>query len=99
MAHIGLNPERLHVEFMSAGDGNLFTEVVDDFVSTVKGLGPLGEPKNGNKMRWQAKLAEVTRLVPYIKIVKREKLASRLENEAEYDGFFHQRRGRPAVSR
>ena len=27
-------------------------------------------------------------LIPYIKIVKREKLASRLENEAEYDGVF-----------
>jgi F420-non-reducing hydrogenase iron-sulfur subunit len=45
MAHIGLNPERLRIEFMSAGEGIRFAEVVDDFVSTVKKLGPLGEPK------------------------------------------------------
>ena len=30
----------------------------------------------------------MTKLVPYIKIVEREKLASRLENEEEYDGLF-----------
>jgi F420-non-reducing hydrogenase iron-sulfur subunit len=31
MEHIGLNPERLRIEFMSAADGILFTEVVNDF--------------------------------------------------------------------
>jgi coenzyme F420-reducing hydrogenase delta subunit/ferredoxin len=88
LAHIGLDPRRLHVGFMSAGDGNLFAEAVDDFVGTVKGLGPLGEPEGLETSALQAEIAAVTRLVPYIKIVKREKLATRLENEAEYDGFF-----------
>ncbi|MCL6559827.1 MAG: 4Fe-4S binding protein, partial [Firmicutes bacterium] len=36
----------------------------------------------------KSKLAEITKLVPYIKIVKQEKLASRLENPEEYEGLF-----------
>jgi coenzyme F420-reducing hydrogenase delta subunit/Fe-S-cluster-containing hydrogenase component 2 len=88
MEHIGLNPERLRVEFMSAGDGILFTEGDEDFVKTVKELGPLGEAERMNKIELASKLAEVTRLVPYIKIVKQEKLSARLENEEAYEGHF-----------
>jgi F420-non-reducing hydrogenase iron-sulfur subunit len=88
MEHIGLNPERLRVEFMSAGDGILFTEGVEDFVKTVRELGPLGEAEGMNKIELASKLAEVTRLVPYIKIVKQEKLSARLENEEAYEGHF-----------
>jgi coenzyme F420-reducing hydrogenase delta subunit/Fe-S-cluster-containing hydrogenase component 2 len=88
MEHIGLNPERLTVEFMSAGDGILFTEGIEDFVKTVKALGPLGEAEKMNKTELASKLAEVTRLVPYIKIAKQEKLAARLENENAYAGHF-----------
>jgi F420-non-reducing hydrogenase iron-sulfur subunit len=36
----------------------------------------------------KSKIREVTKLIPYIKIVKREKLESRLENEEAYDGLF-----------
>jgi Fe-S-cluster-containing hydrogenase component 2 len=88
MEHVGLNPERLRVEFMSAGDGILFTEGIEDFVKTVKALGPLGEAEKMNKIELASKLAEVTRLVPYIKIVKQEKLSARLENEEAYGSHF-----------
>jgi len=90
MEHIGLNPERLRIAFMSAADGNIFAESVDDFVKTVKEIGPLGkgtgEGIDGNALK--SKLAEVTNLVPYIKLEKMEKLATRLKNPAEYDTFF-----------
>jgi F420-non-reducing hydrogenase iron-sulfur subunit len=88
MEHVGLNPERLRVEFMSAGDGILFTEGIEDFVKTIKALGPLGEAEKMNKIELASKLAEVTRLVPYIKIVKQEKLSARLENEEAYGSHF-----------
>ena len=35
MQHIGLNPRRLRIEFMSGGEGLLFTDVVDAFVEQV----------------------------------------------------------------
>ena len=88
MAHIGLNPERLRIEFMSGGEGILFANKVDAFVQTVRAIGPLGQAEAIDKDELTAKLEAVTRLIPYIKIVKREKLASRLENEDAYDDFF-----------
>ena len=88
MEHIGLNPDRLRIEFMSGSEGNLFAEVVNDFVKQVKELGPLakGEGIDGNELK--SKLAEITKLVPYIKLTKQEKLGSRLEHPEEYDGHF-----------
>ncbi|UCG66871.1 MAG: 4Fe-4S binding protein, partial [Deltaproteobacteria bacterium] len=88
MEHIGLNPERLRIEFMSSGEGGLFADVVNDFVKKVKELGPLGKGEEIDEDGLKSKLEEVTKLLPYIKIVKREKLESRLDNEEEYDGFF-----------
>ena len=88
MEHIGLDPQRLRIEFMSSGEGLLYTEVVDDFSKQVEELGPLGKREKVNEDELKSKLEEARKLVPYIKIAKRKKLASRLENEAEHDGLF-----------
>jgi F420-non-reducing hydrogenase iron-sulfur subunit len=88
MEHVGLNPERLRIEFMSAGEGILFAEVMNDFGKQLKELGPLGTSEEVDRDELKSKIQEVTKLIPYIKIVKREKLESRLENEKEYDGYF-----------
>ena len=88
MEHLGMNPERLSIQFMSSGEGNLFTEAVDDFTQRVKDLGPVGKAENIDKNELKTRLEEVRKLVPYIKIEKRQKLKSRLRNEEEYDGFF-----------
>jgi coenzyme F420-reducing hydrogenase delta subunit/Fe-S-cluster-containing hydrogenase component 2 len=88
MEHIGLNPERLRIEFMSSAEGILFTEVMSEFGNKVKELGPLGKGEGIDHNELKSKLAEITKLVPYIKVVKNEKLASRLENPEEYDKLF-----------
>jgi len=88
LEHIGLNPERLRIEFMSSGEGILFTQVVDDFSKKVKDLGPLGKGEEIDEDELKSKLEEVTKLVPYIKLVKRDKLEKRLENVEEYKEFF-----------
>jgi len=88
MEHIGLNPERLRIEFMSSGEGHVLTEVINDFGKNVRDLGPLGTSEGIDENELKSKLEEVTKLIPYIKIAEREKLASRLENEEEYDGLF-----------
>jgi F420-non-reducing hydrogenase iron-sulfur subunit len=88
MEHIGLNPERLRIEFMSSGEGILFTEVINDFSRKVKEIGPLGTSEGIDEDELTSKLEEVKKLIPYIKIVKREKLESRLENEEEYGELF-----------
>jgi F420-non-reducing hydrogenase iron-sulfur subunit len=88
MEHIGLNPERLRLEFMSSADGNLFAEIMREFGNNVKKLGPLGKAEGMDQNELKAKLTEIRKLVPYIKIVKNEKLASRLEIPEEYDQLF-----------
>ena len=88
MEHIGLNPERLKIEFMSGAEANLFVEAVNGFVKQVKELGPLGEGEGIDKKELKSKLAEITKLIPYIKMVKNEKLGSRLQNVEEYDKLF-----------
>jgi coenzyme F420-reducing hydrogenase delta subunit/Fe-S-cluster-containing hydrogenase component 2 len=88
MEHIGLNPDRLRIEFMSSAEGILFAEVMSEFGNKVKELGPLGKGEGIDQNELKSKLAEITKLVPYIKVVKNEKLASRLENPEEYDRLF-----------
>jgi Fe-S-cluster-containing hydrogenase component 2 len=88
MEHIGLNPERLRIEFMSAGEGILFAEVMSEFGNKVKQLGPLGKGEGIDKNELKSKLAEITKLIPYIKMVKNEKLGARLQNIEEYDKLF-----------
>jgi F420-non-reducing hydrogenase iron-sulfur subunit len=88
MEHIGLNPERLRIEFMSSAEGIFFAEVMDEFGNKVKELGPLGKSEGIDQYELKSKLEEITKLVPYIKVMKNEKLASRLENPEEYDKLF-----------
>jgi F420-non-reducing hydrogenase iron-sulfur subunit len=88
MEHMGLNPERLRIAFMSSGEGILFADIVNDFVKKVKELGPLGKGEGISESELKSRLDTVTRLIPYIKIVEKEKLSSHLSNEEEYDRLF-----------
>jgi F420-non-reducing hydrogenase iron-sulfur subunit len=88
MEYIGLNPNRLGIEFMSAGEGILFAEVMSGFGKKVKQLGPLGEGEGIDRGELKSKLEAVTKLVPYIKMVEREKLAARFDKEEEYGRLF-----------
>jgi F420-non-reducing hydrogenase iron-sulfur subunit len=88
MEHIGLNPERLRIDFMSSAEGIVFAEVMSEFGNKVKQIGPLGKSEGIDPNELKSKLAEIRKLVPYIKVLKNEKLGSRLVNPAEYDTFF-----------
>jgi F420-non-reducing hydrogenase iron-sulfur subunit len=88
MEHIGLNPERLRIQFMSGGEGNLFAEVMNDFSKKVKELGPLGVSDGIDKNVLKAKLEAVTSLVPYIRLVERERLRLPFKTKEEFETFF-----------
>ncbi|MFC1661857.1 indolepyruvate ferredoxin oxidoreductase subunit alpha, partial [Gemmatimonadota bacterium] len=49
---------------------------------------PFGEGEGVNENELRSKLEEVRKLVPYIKLVKREKLALRLDTQEEYDELY-----------
>ncbi len=88
LEHIGVNPERLGIEFMSSGEGMLFTKSVDQFSNRIRTLGPLAKGESLDQDELKLKLAEVSRLVPYIKMAKRKKLEARLEDRKDHDEFF-----------
>ena len=88
LGHIGLNPDRLSIEFMSSGDGILFAETMNGFVNKVKELGPLGVTENLDKKQLKSRLQTVSKLVPYIKTVYKEKLAVRPADPAGYNSFY-----------
>ena len=88
LEHIGLSPERLRIQHMSGAEANVFVESVNSFVQQVKKLGPLGESEGMGQNGLKSKIEEVTKLVPYIKIVNQDKLASRLQTPEEYDQLF-----------
>jgi F420-non-reducing hydrogenase iron-sulfur subunit len=88
MEHIGLNPDRLRIEFMSAADGILLAEYINDFGKKVKELGPLGKSEGIDKIALKFKLKAVTQLVPYIKLVERERMRVPDKSEEAYNQFF-----------
>jgi len=89
MEYIGLNPDRLRIEFMSSGEGILFAEVMNDFGNKVKKLGPLGKSEGIVENALKAKLEAVTQIVPYIRLVERERLRVLFKTEEEFDTFFN----------
>ena len=48
---VGVNPDRLRIDFMSAGEGILFAELMTTFTNEIKELGPLGSSEGGLSMQ------------------------------------------------
>ena len=88
LEYSGLNPDRLRLEWVSASEGNRYAEVVTDFTNQLRELGPLGTAEGLEPKTLKLKLAAITKLLPYIKLVEREKLRVRFENKQQYEEFF-----------
>jgi len=88
MEHIGFNPARLRIEFLSSGEGILFTEVVNDFVASIKQLGPPGGSEGVDAAELRSKARQTVRLVPYIKLAMKDKLAARPATREEYGRLY-----------
>jgi F420-non-reducing hydrogenase iron-sulfur subunit len=88
MEQVGLDPERLRIEFMSAADGILLAERINDFCKKVRELGPLGKREGIDEKGLKFKLEAVSQLVPYIKLVERERLRLPVKSKEAYHKFF-----------
>jgi F420-non-reducing hydrogenase iron-sulfur subunit len=82
LERIGMNPERLHLEWIAASEGMRFAKVMNDFAGKIKELGPLERDKLG------LKLEALDRLVPYLKLVERERLRVPEKSEEAFREFF-----------
>lgn len=88
MKFIGIDPNRLRIRFMNSSDGQKFAEYVNEFISTVRKLGPIGSEMNGNRNGLKVKLEAVQRIVPYLRLVERERLRTQFKTEEEHIKFF-----------
>jgi len=88
LEHIGMNPERLRMDFMSGAESNLYADHVNAFVKRIKEIGPIGETEGIGREDLHARLAELNRLVPYFKVQKNEKLGTPLMNPEGRDTLF-----------
>jgi F420-non-reducing hydrogenase iron-sulfur subunit len=83
MEHIGINPDRLDIEFMSSGDGILFADKINEFTERIKNLGPAEQTTE-----IKSRLEKVVRLIPYIKIKYREKLSLKTDGGKDSNQLF-----------
>lgn len=88
LTRIGLKPERLGIEFMSGGDGRRLADAVNGFTAKVTSLGRLGEAEGIGRAGLKASLAAVRNLVPFLRLVEREKLRVPERSEEGYRKFF-----------
>jgi coenzyme F420-reducing hydrogenase delta subunit len=88
LEHIGVSPERLRLEWVSAGEGIRFAEIMNEFSAKVKSLGPFGSAEKIGAAELQARLEAAIQLVPYIKLVERERLRVPVRTDEGYRTFF-----------
>ncbi len=88
LEHIGIDPQRLRIEWCDAGEGTRFVRIMTDYSRRIRELGPLGKPEGLSAEDLRQRLEKIIKLVPYIKIVKREKLAQRFDSVEDYDQLY-----------
>ena len=88
LQEIGLNPDRLRMAFMSGAEANVFVESVNDFVKKIKEVGPLGKAEGMDEATLAFKLDTATKLIPYLRLVERERLRLPLESEEACRKFY-----------
>ena len=88
LEEIGVNPERLRLEWISGSEGMRYAEVMNDFGKKLKELGPIGKGEGIDQDGLKLKFEAVKKILPYLKLVERERLRVRFKTEEEYNEFF-----------
>ena len=85
---IGIEPQRLRLEWISASEGSRYAEIMNDFSQTVKKIGPLGEGEGIDEKVLAFRLKTLQSMIPYIKLVERERLRIRLKSVEAVEAFY-----------
>ena len=88
LEHIGVSSERVRIEWVSASEGSRFAEIMNGFSKKLRELGPLGESEGIDPDLLKQKLEAVQNLVPYIKLVERERLRIPVKSVEAVNEFF-----------
>ncbi|MBC8344440.1 MAG: hydrogenase iron-sulfur subunit [Bacteroidetes bacterium] len=88
LKHIGLYPERLRIEWVSAGEGIRFSNFMTEYSEELTKLGPIGTAEGIDKETLSFRFGAVKKIIPFVKLVLTQKLhVSELTEEAYYTFF------------
>ena len=88
LKHIGIYPERLRIEWVSAGEGIRFANFMNEYSDELIKLGPIGKAEGINQETLAFKLEAIKRIIPYIKLVITQRLHLSERTEEAYHKFF-----------
>lgn len=88
LSRVGIDNDRFRLEWVSAGEGIRFAEIMNAFSNRVKELGPLGSSEGIEKKELAFHLEAALKLVPYIKLVERERLRLPVRSEVGVEAFL-----------
>ncbi|MBM4320973.1 MAG: hydrogenase iron-sulfur subunit [Deltaproteobacteria bacterium] len=88
LALVGVDPARLRLEWIAASEGSRFAEVMSGFALQLRGLGPLGQERGTAAAGLPLALEALARLVPYLKLVERERLRVSTRTEEAYRELY-----------
>jgi predicted transcriptional regulator len=85
---IGIYPERLRIEWVSAGEGIRFANFMNEYSAELTKLGPIGKAEGIDDHSLAIKLEAVKKIIPYIKLVLIQRLHVTERSEEAYHKFF-----------
>jgi F420-non-reducing hydrogenase iron-sulfur subunit len=88
LEHVGINPKRLRLEWVSASEGIRFANVMNELSTKIEELGPLGKSEGIDANELKARLDEVGKLIPYFKLTKMKELALHNPDQEMYTRLY-----------
>jgi len=85
---IGVFPERLKLEWVSAGEGIRFANFMNEYSAELTKLGPIGKAEGIDDKALAIKFEAVRKIIPYIKLVLTQRLHVPVRTEEAYHEFF-----------
>jgi F420-non-reducing hydrogenase iron-sulfur subunit len=88
LERIGVAPERLRVEWVGASEGTRYAEIMTEFSKEMKTLGPWRHGSGDEQSEAERGVDRLVELIPYVKLVQREKLQPPKREVEKINAFF-----------
>lgn len=88
LQHVGINPKRSRLEWVSAGEGIRFANIMNEFAKEIEELGPLGRNEGIHTDELKSRLEKVGKLIPYFKLTKMKELALHNPDQEMYTRLY-----------
>lgn len=88
LEHVGVNSKRLRLEWVSAGEGIRFANIMNEFAKELAELGPLGKSEGIDPDELNSRLKKLEKLIPYFKLTKMKELALHNPDQEMYAKLY-----------